>query len=49
MRPLSGLQEIHVATQEESGVLVFPSRRGLTPRGSLKCNPEIPAYPGEEY
>ena len=25
------------------------SRRGLTPRGSLECNPEIPAFPGEEY
>ena len=24
------------------------SRRGLTPRGSLECNPEIPAFPGEE-
>ena len=24
---------------EESGVLGFPSRRGLTPRGSLECNP----------
>ena len=22
--------------------------RGLTPRGSLECNPEIPAFPGEE-
>ena len=21
-------------------------RRGLTPRGSLECNPEIPAFPG---
>ena len=30
------------------GVLGFPSRRGLTPRGSLECNPEIPAFPGEE-
>ena len=38
-----------VATREESGVLGFPSRRGLTPRGSLECNPEIPAFPGEEY
>ena len=38
-----------VATRVESGVLGFPSRRGLTPRGSLKCNPEIPAFPGEEY
>ena len=35
-----------VATREESGVLGFPSRRGLTPRGSLECNPEIPAFPG---
>ena len=39
----------YVATREESGVLGFPSRRGLTPRGSLECNPEIPAFPGEEY
>ena len=35
MRPLRGLQETRVATREESGVLGFPSRRGLTPRGSL--------------
>ena len=34
-------------TREESGVLGFPSRRGLTPRGSLECNPEIPAFPGD--
>ena len=26
-----------------------PPGRGLTPRGSLECNPEIPAFPGEEY
>ena len=39
MRPLRGLQETRVATREESGVLGFPSRRGLTPRGSLECNP----------
>ena len=26
-------------------VLGFPPRRGLTPRGSLECNPEIPAFP----
>ena len=34
-----------------SASLLFciPSRRGLTPRGSLECNPEIPAFPGEEY
>ena len=25
--------------------LGFPSRRGLTPRGSLECNPEIPVFP----
>ena len=31
-----------------SGNLGVPSRRGLTPRGSLECNPEIPAFPGEE-
>ena len=37
-----------VATREESGGLGVPSRRGLTPRGSLECNPEIPAFPGEE-
>ena len=43
LRPLRGLQETRVATREESGVLGFPSRRGLTPRGSLECNPEIPA------
>ena len=49
LRPLRGLQETRVATREESGVLGFPSRRGLTPRGSLECNPEIPAFPGEEY
>ena len=46
---IRGLQETRVATREESGVLGFPSRRGLTPRGSLECNPEIPAFPGEEY
>ena len=35
LRTLRGLQETRVATREESGVLGFPSRRGLTPRGSL--------------
>ena len=34
MRPLRELQVTRVATREESGVLGFPSRRGLTPRGS---------------
>ena len=38
--------EIRVTTQGESGVLGFPSRRALTPRGNLECNPEIPAFPG---
>ena len=44
-----GAPKDRVATREESGVLGLPSRRGLTPRGSLECNPEIPAFPGEEY
>ena len=44
-----GLQEIRVATREESGVLCFPSRRGLTPRGSMGCNSEILVFPGEEH
>ena len=44
-----GAPKDRVATREESGVLGFTSRRGLTPRGSLECNPEIPAFPGEEY
>ena len=34
LRPLRGFQETRVATREESGVLGFPSRRGLTPRVS---------------
>ena len=40
LRPLRGLQETRVATREESGVLGFSSRRGLTPWGSLECNPD---------
>ena len=36
MRPLRGLQETRIATREESGVLGFTWRRGLTPRGSLE-------------
>ena len=39
---------VYVATREESGVLGFPSRRVLTPRGRLECIPEIHAFPGEE-
>ena len=34
-----------VAAREDSAVLCFPSRRGLTPRGSLECNPEILVFP----
>ena len=44
LRPLRGLQETRVATREESGVLGFPSRRGLTPQGSLEGNPD-PIFP----
>ena len=40
---------VRVGALEESAVLCFPSRRGLTPRGSLECNPEIPVAPGEEH
>ena len=39
---------LDVATREESGVHSFPSRRGLTSRVSLECNPEIPVAPGEK-
>ena len=28
--------------------LLFTSKRGLTPRGSMGCNPEILVFPGEE-
>ena len=48
MRPLSGLQAILVVTREDSGVLCFPSRRGLTHRVRLECDPNIPVGPGEE-
>ena len=48
-KPLSGLQETRVATREESGVLCFPSRRGLIPRVILECNPEMPVAHGEEH
>ena len=45
---LSRLQDTPVATREESGVFSFPSRRGLTPRVCLICEPEIPVAPGEK-
>ena len=38
--PRSELQEIPVATPQESGVFFFPSRRGLTLWVSRECNPE---------
>ena len=38
LRPLRGLQETRVATREESGVLRFPSRQGLTPRVHQESN-----------
>ena len=41
MRPLRGLQETRVATREESGVLGFPSRRGLTLLSQLFRDPAI--------
>ena len=45
----TSLKEILVATREESGVFSFPSRRGLTPRVSLICEPEIPVASGEKH
>ena len=33
LKAAAAVQETRVATREESGVLGFPSRRGLTPRG----------------
>ena len=44
--PRSGLQEIPVATRQESGVLCFPSRRGLTLRALGFClDPPFCALP----
>ena len=48
-RPLSGLQEIPIATQEDIRILCFPSSRGLTHWVSLECVPVIPIAPGEEH
>ena len=39
-RPLSGLQEIPIATRQESGFLCFNSRRDLTPLVNLELNPQ---------
>ena len=43
LRPLSGLQEIRVSTREDSGVLCFHSRRGVTHR---VATPWTAAYQG---
>ena len=48
-RPLSGLQEIPIVTQEDIRILCFPSSRGLTHWVSLECVPVIPIAPGEEH
>ena len=45
LAPHERLPEILVVPREKTPT---PSRRVLTPRGSLECNPEIPAFPGEE-
>ena len=49
MRPLSGLQEIPVASIKESGVLCFNPRQDLNPWVNLECNPEILVDTGEEH
>ena len=36
-------------TREDSGVLCFSSRQGLTHGVRLECNPDIPVTPGEEH
>src|SRR5574337_693351 len=47
--PPSELQEIPVATREQSGVLCYHSRWRPVSPGCLECNPEIPVAPGEEH
>ena len=44
-----GAPRHRVASREESGVLGFPSRRGLIPRVSRECNAEIAVAPAEEH
>ena len=44
-----GPEDSTCATQKDSIVLCFPSRRGLIPRVSLVCKPEIPVTPRDEY
>ena len=46
LRPHRGHQDISVATREESGVLCFPSRRGLTPRGRGRLRGFLELRPG---
>ena len=36
-------------TREDSGVLCFHSRRGVTHQVRLECDPDIPVAPGEEH
>ena len=47
--PPSELQEIPVATREQSGILASTRDECLSPRVRLKCYPEIPVAPGEEH
>ena len=47
-RPLSGLQEIPIVTQEDIRILCFPSSRGLTLLFQLCRNPAIEVRNGEE-
>ena len=44
---LRGLQETRVATREESGVLGFPSRRGLTLLSQLCRDPAVGVRNGQ--
>ena len=48
MRPLRVLQETLVATREESGVLGFISRRGLTSLAPHERLPEVLVVPREK-
>src|SRR5574340_1043446 len=47
--PPNELQQITVATREQSGFVASTRDECLSPRGRLECNPEIPVAPGEEH